>query len=132
MTMEQSELRVLANMVNYPERAFDLLGRLGIGAEDFSAGPRREAFAALVAKGVCPGEKMLAEVVRCLSGMKWTDKELDAFNALAPSVGEVDSALVGFAQGVARTKLQKATFAIMSDADLPADMLTGELDRAKA
>ena len=132
MTMEQSELCVLANIVNYPERAFDLLGRLGVGAEDFSAGPRREAFAALVAKGVGPNEKLLAEAVRCLSGKKWTDKELDAFNALAPSVGEVDSALVGFAQGAARANLQKATLALMSDATLPADMLPGELDKAKA
>ena len=131
MTMEQSELVVLANMANYPERAFDLLGRLGIGAEDFSAGPHRVAFATLVAKGVCPCEKLLAEVVLCLNGQKWTDREVDAFVGLAPSASEVDSALVGFAQGVARAKFRRDTLAIMSDATLPADMVPGEIDRAK-
>ena len=56
MTMEESERRVLANMVVYPERAFDLVGRLGIRAEDFSVPSSRAAFAALVGKGVAPSE----------------------------------------------------------------------------
>ena len=65
MTMEESERRVLANMVVYPERAFDLIGRLGIRAEDFSVPSSRAAFAALVRKGVATSEKLMPEVVKC-------------------------------------------------------------------
>ena len=132
MTMEESERRVLANMVVYPERAFDLVGRLGIRAEDFSVPSSRAAFAALVRKGVAPGEQLMLEVAKCGGEKKWTNAEIDAFRDLAPSLAEVDHECVSFAQGAARTKLQKATLAIMSDADLPADMLPGELDRVKA
>ena len=130
--MEESERRVLANMVVYPERAFDLVGRLGIRAEDFSVPASRAAFAALVRKGVAPSEKLMLEVAKCSGEKQWTNAEIDAFRDLAPSLAEVDHECVSFAQGVARVKLQKDSLALMSDPTLPADMLPGELDKAKA
>ena len=79
MTMEESERRVLANMVVYPERAFDLVGRLGIRAEDFSVPTNRAAFAALVGKGVAPGEKLILEIVKCSGEKKWTNAAISHF-----------------------------------------------------
>ncbi|MBQ0033496.1 MAG: hypothetical protein KBT68_11965, partial [bacterium] len=132
MTMEESERRVLANMVVFPERAFDLVGRLGIRAEDFSVPTNRAAFAALVGKGVAPSEKLMLEIVKCSGEKKWTNAAIDAFCDLAPSLAEVDHECVSFAQGVARAKFQRDSLALMSDPTLPADMLSGEIDKAKA
>ena len=99
--MEEAELRVLANMVVYPERAFDLVGRLGIRAEDFSVPSNRAAFAALVRKDAAPSEQLMLEVAKCSGEKKWTNAEIDAFRDLPPSLAEGDHECVSFAGALA-------------------------------
>lgn len=130
--MEESERIVLANMVIHAERAFDLIGRLGIRAEDFSVASHRAAFAALINKGVAPFEKLMMEVKRCISETNWTNEAVDAFYDLAASPAEVDHACLSFAQGVARSRFQKDTLTLFSDPNLPADMLSSQIDEARA
>lgn len=130
--MEESERCVLANMVVHPERAFELLGRLGVRAEDFSVPAHRNAFSALIGKGVAPTERLMQVVERCLGERKLTNEEVDAFYDLAPSLAEVDHVCISFAQGVARRNFQKDALRLFSDPNLPADMLSSQIDEAKA
>ena len=129
MTMADLELNVLANLVTYPDHAFDVAERIGLRTEDFTDNVNRSAFIALRDSETRNPADLLGVLRPFLPEVFKTDAAATAFVNRAPSIAEIEHHLIAFLESAIRRQAAAETAKIYGNPNIPADLIAGETKR---